>query len=257
MRPDWGTLFASMAGKKKGTGVDVLAVMAHPDDAELTCGGALIRSVKQGYRAGILDLTRGEMGTRGTPELRAREAAAAARVLGIHHRENLSLPDSRLENTLDNRLKVAARIRALRPRTVILPYWQARHPDHSAACHLGYEACYLAGLAKMDLPGKPHRPHKVIHATLFDAGHRFVPSFVVDVTPCYKQRAKAVACYGSQLRGPKRQRGVYIPLTGLAKEMAARLAFFGQLIGVEYGEPFVLREPLALNDLVELQGRPL
>ena len=237
--------------------VDVLAIMAHPDDAELTCGGTLIRSIKQGHKAGILDLTRGEMGTRGTPEIRAKEAAAAAKVLGIHHRENLGLPDSRLELRLDYKMKIAGRIRALRPRVVILPYWEARHPDHYTTSRLGYEACYLAGLAKMDLKGKPHRPHKVIHATLFDAGFRFAPSFVVDITPYIKQRMKAVNCYGSQLKGPKRQRGVYIPLTGVEKEMAARCAFFGQLIGVAYGEPFVVRDPLEVKELASLGGRPL
>lgn len=252
-----------MARKKQpAKTVDVLAVMAHPDDAELTCGGTLIRCVKQGYRVGILDLTRGEMGTRGTPELRAKEAAAAAKVLGIHHREALSFPDSRLESTLEYRLAVAGRIRALRPRIVILPYWEARHPDHSATSRIGYEACYLAGLAKMDIPGKPaaagkpHRPHKVLYATLFDAGHSFSPSLVVDITPYFKQRMRAVACFGSQLKGPQRQKGVYIPLTGVEKEMAARCAYFGQLIGVEYGEPFVLREPLQVNDPVALKGRP-
>ena len=248
------------AKKRTNKTLDVLAVGAHPDDVELTCGGTLIRCVKQGYRVGILDLTRGEMGTRGTPELRAKEAAAAARTLGVHHRENLGLPDARLEPALDYKLAVAERIRALRPRVVILPYWDARHPDHSHASQIGYEGCYLAGLAKLDLSAavdKPHRPHKVIYSTLYDADFRIAPSFVVDISPYFKQRMRAVACYRSQFRGPQRQRGIYIPLTGIEQRMATYCGYFGQLIGVAYGEPFVLREALQMDDIVALQGLPL
>ena len=250
-----------MPGKKRSNQtVDVLAVGAHPDDVELTCGGTLIRCVKQGYRVGILDLTRGEMGTRGTVELRAKEAAAAARALGVHHRENLGLPDARLEPIMDYKLAVAERIRALRPRVVILPYWDARHPDHSHACQIGYEGCYLAGLAKLDVSataGKPHRPHKVIYSTMYDADFRIAPSFVVDISPYFKQRMRAVACYRSQFRGPQRQRGIYIPLTGIEQRMATYCGYFGQLIGVAYGEPFVLREALQMDDIVALKGLPL
>ncbi len=256
-----------MPGKKRSNQtVDVLAVGAHPDDVELTCGGTLIRCVKQGYRVGILDLTRGEMGTRGTPELRAKESAAAARALGVHHRENLGLPDARLEPIMEYKLAVAERIRALRPRVVILPYWDARHPDHSHACQIGYEGCYLAGLAKLDLSatadkpalaGKPHRPHKVIYSTMYDADFRIAPSFVVDISPYFKQRMRAVACYRSQFRGPQRQRGIFIPLTGIEQRMATYCGYFGQLIGVAYGEPFVLREALQVDDIVALQGLPL
>lgn len=237
--------------------LDVLAIMAHPDDAELACAGTLIRSARQGRKTGVIDLTRGEMGTRGTPELRAKEARAAARLMRLHHRENLGLPDSRLEVTMDAKLLVAARIRALRPRVVILPYWEARHPDHAAASRMGAEACYLAGLAKLDLPGKPHRPHKVLYSILFDASAGCVPSFVVDITPFFRQRMKAVAAYGSQLKGPQRQRGVYIPLTGADREIAVRCGYYGQLIGADYGEPFVVKEPLEIDDITRLGGRPL
>ncbi len=245
------------AKKRTNKALDVLAVGAHPDDVELTCGGTLIHCVKQGYRVGILDLTRGEMGTRGTPELRANEAAAAARTLGVHHRENLDLPDARLEPIMEYKLAVAERIRALRPRVVILPYWDARHPDHSHACQIGYEGCYLAGLAKLDLPDRPHRPHKVIYSTMYDADFRIAPSFVVDISPYFKQRMRAVACYRSQFRGPQRQRGIFIPLTGIEQRMATYCGYFGQLIGVAYGEPFVLREALQVDDILALQGLPL
>jgi LmbE family N-acetylglucosaminyl deacetylase len=143
---------------------------------------------------------------------------------------------------------------------VILPYWDARHPDHSHACQIGYEGCYLAGLAKLDLPagaGKPHRPHKIIYSTMYDADFRIAPSFVVDISPYFKQRMRAVACYRSQFRGPQRQRGIFIPLTGIEQRMATYCGYFGQLIGVAYGEPFVLREALQVDDIVALQGLPL
>src|SRR5512146_86889 len=132
--------------------VDILAIAAHRDDAEQTCGGTLLKMAALGHRTGILDLTRGEMGTRGTAADREREASEAARILKVCWRGALDIPDGRVENTWDNRLKVAAVIRALRPRVVILPYWQGRHPDHYTCSTLGYEACFAAGLKKLDIP---------------------------------------------------------------------------------------------------------
>ena len=167
---------------------------------------------------------------------------------------------------LGGALEAAERIGGLRPRVVILPYWDARHPDHSHACQIGYEGCYLAGLAKLDLSatpdkpasaGRPHRPHKVIYSTMYDADFRIAPSFVVDITPYFKQRMRAVACYRSQFRGPQRQQGVHIPLTEIEQRMATSCGYFGQLIGVAYGEPFVLREALQMDDITALQGLPL
>ncbi len=146
--------------------LDVLAIAAHRDDAEQTCGGTLLKMAQRGYRTGILDLTQGEMGTRGTAEERAREAAEAARILKVSWRQALDIPDGRVENTWENRLKVARVIRETRPRVVILPYGQGRHPDHYTASVLGYEACFLAGLAKLDVPGQPHRPFKIVYASL-------------------------------------------------------------------------------------------
>ncbi len=243
--------------RHRATTVDVLAVVAHPDDAELSCGGTLIKCRRQGYRTGVLDLTRGEMGTRGTPELRAREARAASRALGLHHRENLGLPDSRLEPTQENALAVAARLRALRPRVVILPYWEGRHPDHYHTSEIAYQACYLAGLKKLDLPGKPHRPFKVLYATLFDLTRPVTPTFVVDISREYERRARAVACYRSQFRGPQVQHGVHIPLTGIQQMMATLCGYYGSLIGVRYGEPFLTRETLQVENIVELPVRSL
>src|SRR3984885_5356481 len=147
--------------------LDLLAIAAHPDDVELTCGGTLLVAAAQGYKTGILDLTAGEMGTRGTPETRLKEAGAAARILRVAHRGNLRLPDAHLEVTMEYKLAVAKRIRALQPRTVILPYWEGRHPDHYTAARLGYEGCFLAGLKQLPIEGEPFRPFKILYATSY------------------------------------------------------------------------------------------
>ncbi|MCI0403067.1 MAG: bacillithiol biosynthesis deacetylase BshB1 [Acidobacteria bacterium] len=242
---------------RRARSVDLLAIVAHPDDAEFGCGGTLAGAVRRGYRVGVLDLTRGEMGTRGTPATRARETRAATRALGLHHRENLGLPDSALEPTRATILTVAARVRALRPRVVILPYWEGRHPDHVAASHIGYRACYLAGLARLDLGAPPHRPRKVLYSLLFDVGKQAAPSFVVDITRDYKRRARAIACYRSQFDAPRMQRGVHIPLTGLEERLDAICRYYGSLVGVRYGEPFLTRELLPVDDVLQLPGRSL
>ena len=143
--------------------LDLLAIAAHPDDVEQTCGGTLIAMAEKGYRTGIIDLTAGDMGTRGNPKLRVEESQAAAKILLASHRENLHMPDARLENSLAGRITIAAKIRELRPRVVILPYWEARHPDHYRAGEMAYEACFLAGLAKLDPYTEPHRPFKVMY----------------------------------------------------------------------------------------------
>src|SRR6201992_1794981 len=172
--------------------VDVLAIAAHRDDVEQTCGGTLLVQQSLGWRTGILDLTRGEAGTRGSAEERAAEAEAAARILRISHREALDLPDGNVQNTLENRLKIAAVLRRLRPRVVILPYLQGRHPDHYTSATLGYEACFAAGLSRLDISpehGAPHRPYKIIYASLY-ADVR--PTFVVDITEHIETRTHTV-----------------------------------------------------------------
>jgi bacillithiol biosynthesis deacetylase BshB1 len=243
--------------KKRIPPLDVLVIAAHPDDAELCSGGTLSLCARRGYRTGILDLTRGEMGTRGTPETRAREAACAARILGVHHRETLGLPDSALDTSLENKHQVAARLRALRPRVVILPYWESRHPDHGAACRLGQEACYLAGLKNLALKGKPHRPFKILYATLYDETRRVQPSFVVDISRDYQRRVRAIACYRSQFSGPKHERGVRIPLTGLLERLETECRYYGQMIEVNYGEPYLTRETVQVDDIVTLLPRSI
>src|SRR5580693_3680175 len=159
--------------------LDILAIAAHPDDVEQTCGGTLIRMAELGYRTGVLDLTAGDMGSRGTPEIRIQESDAAAREMLLAWRGNMHLPDARLENTVSVRMSLAAELRALRPRVVILPYWEARHPDHYRASDIAFEACFLAGLKKLDEETAPHRPHKIIYSSLYA---HVTPSFVVDIS---------------------------------------------------------------------------
>ena len=237
--------------------LDLLALAAHPDDVELTCGGTLIKMSQSGYGVGILDLTEGEMGTRGSMEIRRKEAAKAARLLGVKHRENLGLPDARLEMRMDYKLAIARRIRALRPRTVILPYWDGRHPDHYTAARLGYEGCFLAGLKRLDIEGEPYRPFKVIYSTTYDRTVR--PSFVVDITREFARRFRAIMAYGSQFRpkGRERRSKVYIPLDRLVEQVHLAARFYGEMAGVEYAEPFLAKEVLQVDDVVAMPVRSI
>lgn len=232
--------------------LDLLAIAAHPDDVEQTCGGTLIRMAEMGYRTGVLDLTAGELGTRGDPELRRREAQTAARLMRVSWRGNLGLPDGRLENTLEARLKLAAEIRRLRPRVVILPYWQARHPDHYRASELGFEACFLAGLRKLPIQGLPHRPFKLLYASLYA---NVPPSFVVDISEQFERRMEALLAYESQY-GRREEASELFPTPEEVRERLAAIArFYGNLIGVRYGEPFVVKETLRVDDVVALEVR--
>ena len=158
--------------------LDVLAIAAHPDDVEQTCGGTLIASAELGYRTGVLDLTAGDMGTRGAPDIRIRESQSAALHLLLAWRQNLRWPDARLENTISARMTLAGVIRRIQPRVVILPYWEGRHPDHYRASEIGYEACFLAGLRRLEEDTAPHRPFKILYSSLYA---NVTPSFVVDI----------------------------------------------------------------------------
>jgi N-acetylglucosamine malate deacetylase 1 len=237
--------------------VDLLAIVAHRDDAELLCGGTLARTAAQGYRTGILDLTAGERGTDGSAELRGREAAAAARVLGVAERRNAGLPDAGLENTPETRRRVAGFVRAFRPRVVILPYPKGRHPDHRVASQLAYDACFLAGLAKLDAPGDPHRPHKLLYALAYREDP-VRPSFVVDVTGFIEQKMEAVRCYASQFDGKTWGGEVFPggdrPLYDQVRMHAAR---YGSLIRTAYGEPFRVAETMQVDDVVALPVRSI
>ena len=234
--------------------LDLLAIAAHPDDVEQTCGGTLLRMAEAGYTTGIVDLTAGDMGTRGTPERRIEESTAAAAILRVSHRENLHFPDARLENSLAGRMTLAQRIRELRPRTVILPYWEGRHPDHYRAAELGYEACFLAGLKKIDPYSEPHRPHKIVYSSLYA---NVTPSFVVDITPYFTRRMESLLAYRSQY-GEAAEGGTLFPDEAEIRERLAAVArFYGNLIGVKYGEPFVVKETFRIDDVVAFPVRSL
>jgi len=230
--------------------VDILAIAAHPDDVELTSGGTLLRMADQGYATGILDLTGGEMGTRGTPALRAAEAEEARKVLRARFRKTLDLGDSRLVNSIENRLRVAQEIRNARPRTVILPYWEGRHPDHYTTAHIGYEACFAAGLRKAGLEGEPHRPNKILYSTIYGDAP---PSFAVDISPWFEDKLRAIGCFNSQFSGDMSEiMKLYPAWARLVDRIRTQCQFYGHQIGVEYAEPFVVKELIRLDDIVAL-----
>lgn len=237
------------------TNLDLLSIAAHPDDTELTCGGTVIKAAEAGYRVGLLDLTAGESGTRGSASLRFRESSRAARVMRLVHRENLGLPDAALEDSREYKLKIAERIRALRPKTVILPYWEGRHPDHYTAGQIGYEACFLAGLAKAPLKGKPFRPFKIIYATLYVPALQ--PTFVVDITSQFEKKLKAVLCYSSQFSPQKDIQNLFPSRSDLRAKVGSLSRHFGLMIGVRYGEPFVTREVAEVTDVVTIPVRSI
>ena len=239
--------------------LDILAIAAHRDDVEQTCGGTLLKMATLGRRTGILDLTRGEMGTRGTAEDRAREAADAAKILHVSWREALDIPDGRVENTWENRLKVARVIRLTRPRVVILPYWEGRHPDHYTASKLGYEACFLAGLAKLAVSSQlsalsseepaPHRPFKIIYATLY---HDVRPTFVVDISEQFEARFESLMAYKSQFSDQEAGKDIFPAGDEIRARIEAMARFYGMMAGVTYGEPFLQREVGLIDDVTAI-----
>jgi N-acetylglucosamine malate deacetylase 1 len=229
--------------------LDVLAVFAHPDDAELLCGGALARSVDLGERVGILDLTAGEMGSRGTAEIRAREGTEAARILGVPLRTSAGLPDGALEPSLEARAVVAACFRELRPRVVVTHWLEGRHPDHRAAARLVLDGAFMAGLRNAPVEGDPFRPHKVVHAIAFreDAPP---PSFVVDITHQMDRKIQALECFQSQFQGA-RAAGEVFPGGDrpLMEQVRTHMGWWGSRIRTAYGEPFWCREAVEMESL--------
>jgi N-acetylglucosamine malate deacetylase 1 len=235
--------------------LDLLAIAAHPDDVELSSGGTLLRMAQQGYKTGILDLTAGEMGTRGTRETRAQEAAAAAKMLQVTWRGILGVPDSDVQASRANKLLLAAKIRELRPKTVILPYWEARHPDHYNASTLGYEGCFLAGLKQLPIEGTAYRPFKILYSTAYAEVR---PTFVVDITEQYDQRKRAILAYASQFPAQLPQNeGVHLGLDELENEMSMLARRYGQMIGVKYGEPYLTKELMKVDDVVKMDVRSI
>jgi N-acetylglucosamine malate deacetylase 1 len=249
-------------------GLDVLAIAAHRDDVEQTCGGTLAKMAQRGQRTGILDLTRGELGTRGTAEDREREAIDAAKILGAVWRAALDIPDGRVENTYENRLKVARVIRLTRPRVVILPYWKGRHPDHYTCSTLGYEACFLAGLAKLDLgsvsssslqvnlttdnrqpTAEPHRPFKILYATLY---YDVRPTFVVDITQQFEAKLASILAYKSQFSDQEAGKDIFPAAAEIRTRVESMARFYGMLAGVAQAEPFLQKEVGLVDDLTAI-----
>ena len=243
--------------------LDVLAIAAHRDDVEQTCGGTLLKMAERGLRTGILDLTQGEMGTRGTAEDRAREAADAAKILKTSYRHALDIPDGRVENTWENRLKVTRVIREQRPRVVILPYWQGRHPDHYTCSTLGYEASFLSGLSKLELleesrkqgvapsalPLSAHRPFKIIYASLY---YDIRPSFVVDITAQFEARLESIYAYKSQFTDQQAGSRDFPAHAEIRERVATMARYFGMMAGVKYAEPFIQKEIGLVEDVTAI-----
>jgi N-acetylglucosamine malate deacetylase 1 len=250
--------------------LDILAIAAHRDDVEQTCGGTLLKMSQRGQRTGILDLTQGEMGTRGSSDDRAREAADAATILGASWRRALDIPDGRVENTWENRLKVASVIRETRPRVVILPYWLGRHPDHYTTSVLGYEACFLAGLAKLDPqealnqqsalkpkaledhgPTKlaPHRPFKIVYATLY---YDVRPTFVVDISHQFEQKLASILAYKTQFSDQEAGKDLFPAHDEIRARVDSMARYYGMLGGVTHAEPFLQKEVGLVEDLLAI-----
>ena len=233
---------------------DILAVCAHPDDAELVMGGTIARESARGHRVAMVDLTRGESGSRGTPETRAAEAQEAARILGATHRESLGLPDARLSVAPEHKDPMVEAIRRLRPRVVLLQHWEQRHPDHAAASRIAYDACFLAGLRsyRPDL-GPAFRPSKLAYSVTMTEANDLAPTFVVDVTPFWETKLRAVSAFVSQFTPAPGETGA-LPLDRFKEAVELSGRRHGQRIGVRYGEGFVTREPLTVDDLLSLGG---
>jgi bacillithiol biosynthesis deacetylase BshB1 len=232
--------------------VDLLAIAAHRDDVELTCGGTLAKAVRAGQRVGILDLTQGETGTRGDAATRAAEAERAAAVLGVTLRLNAGLPDAHLHNDEASRGRLVELIRATRPRVVILPFPVGRHPDHRVASELGRDACYLAGLAKYAPAGDPpHRPFKVLYALAYREDP-VKPSFVVDISDSFDAKMKAIRCYASQFDGARAAGEIHPTGQDLYELIRIQSAHYGSLIRKPYGEPFFTHETMEVVDVLQL-----
>ena len=234
--------------------LDVLAIAAHRDDTEIVCGGTIIKLINLGYKAGVLDMTAGESGSRGDEISRAKEAERAAKVMGLAFRHNLKMPDAGLFLTQENALTLADIIRKTKPEMVILPSDKQRHPDHSAAGEIGYRGCFLAGLGKMPLEGEPYRPRKIFYSCSF---LDIRPTFIVDISDQFKRKCEAVACYKSQFEEKPGQREVYPPARNIFDFMEVQNRRYGYMIGVKYGEAFIQKEMLAVDDPLKLPGKSI
>jgi bacillithiol biosynthesis deacetylase BshB1 len=231
-----------------------LAIAAHPDDIELSCSGTIIKLVDRGFSVGILDLTRGELGTRGDDKIRAREAMEAAKVMGVKIRENLKLPDGWIENTMENKLKLIKVIRKYRPDIILAPYWLERHPDHENASRLIRESAYLSGLVRIETRlgekiQEPHRPRKIFFYVQYFY-QQFTPNIVVDISDVFERKLKAIECYRSQFFNPDvNYRETILSRPEFKDYIISRARFFGEMIGRLYGEPFLLIGPVGIDGI--------
>ena len=232
--------------------LQVLAIAAHRDDIELTCGGTLIKAASQGHRTGILDLTEGELGTRGSATLRGQEAERAAAVLGVAIRENLKLPDAGIVNTPETRRLIARVLRRLKPAIVIAPAQQGRHPDHRVTAELVRDACFVSGLAKIEPDLPKHRPRKVLHCMTYREDH-VRPTFVVDISNEFERKLEAIRCYGSQFDEVQQAGEVYPNGDPLYEIVRHQAAHYGSLIRTRYGEPFFTTEMMRVDDVTALE----
>lgn len=235
--------------------VDIMAFGAHPDDVECGAGGLILKEIQMGYRVGLVDLTRGELATNGTPEERAREADQAAAVMGLSWRENLGLPDGCIDVNEKSLALVIRLLRKVRPKLVLAPFYEDRHPDHEHASQLVTQACFFAGLRKMHPDLAPHRPSAVIYYFLSKAAE---PTFLVDVTSVYQQKKQAVLSHQSQF-GSVHVHTTYLnsgpgKFTDLVE---SRDRYFGSLAGVMFAEGFAVAAPLLVSDPMELWSRRL
>jgi bacillithiol biosynthesis deacetylase BshB1 len=245
-----------MTERTQSMPVDILAIAAHRDDVELTCAGTLLKAVDAGYRVGILDLTQGESGTRGSAELRAEEAERAARILGVAERRNAGLPDAHLQSSDEARKSIVGHIRHFAPRVVILPFPVGRHPDHRLASELGRDASFLAGLERYDAPGTAHRPHKLLYALSYREDP-VKPTFVVDISAQFDRKLAAIKCYASQFDGAKAAGEIFPTGQDLYALVETQNAHYGSFIRKRYGEPFFTHETMEVEDVVKLGVRSI
>ncbi|NIR51852.1 bacillithiol biosynthesis deacetylase BshB1 [candidate division KSB1 bacterium] len=235
--------------------LDALAFGAHPDDVELTCAGTIIKLGAMGYKTGVIALTRAELGTRGSAEIREKEFEEAGKAMGLSVHKMLDLPDGDVAVNWQNKLKVIREIRTYKPKIVFAPYWIVRHPDHGHASHLVWEAAFFAGLKKIDTGQEAFRPNKVIY---YACRYEFEPSFIVDVSEYHEQKLKAIQAYKSQFHNPEKDKygeeETNISRPEFLESIITRAKQYGSYIGVEYGEPFLVREPMRLNDPVAFFG---
>ena len=229
--------------------LDALAIAAHRDDIEITSGGLMIKLHDLGYKTGALDLTRGEMGTQGSVDDREREAECAASVMGLSVRENLGLPDANVQFTRENILKIVPVLRKYRPHLVILPYWEQRHPDHYHCYQIAKEACYHAGLKKLDCEGEPFRPFKIIYSTYY---RTIQPSFVVDISDQFERKLEAVGCYRSQFDKGDVSRQIFVPGIDIYEFLKTQDRMYGMQIRKQYAEPYTIHETIEIDDPVKM-----